>query len=224
MRLRCWTRPRRHGGCRWRSPHSRAHGGTHAPSRKRLLGGVVVAGRPSQDAALPIRRSTRRRPPGRFHRFAESSEVARDALRLGDHREQTHAAVASRAGEHVEAERSPQELSPRAIRPSSSDLRDVLRAWRGGRRRAFRRETSGAPTGSTSSTRCAAVAAIEARTHGIEGRSRESVARLSCTTSPGVRTKPRDSWALFAGWSEDLRYVTCVVPLAQAEHLDEIAP
>jgi hypothetical protein len=85
--LRCWTRPRRHGGCHWRSPHSRAHGGTHAPSRKRLLGGVVVAGRSSQDAALPIRRSTRRRPRGRFHRFAESSEVARHPLGLGDHRE-----------------------------------------------------------------------------------------------------------------------------------------
>ena len=79
-----------------------------------LLGGVVVAGRPSEHAALLVGRATRRRSRGRFRRLAKATKVARDALRFGDRSEQTHAPVAARACEHVEAERALQQLGPRA--------------------------------------------------------------------------------------------------------------
>ena len=65
---------------------ARTHHGIHAPSRGSvLLGGVVVAGRSSEDEALPERRTTRRRSRGRFGGFTASPEVARHALRVRDH-------------------------------------------------------------------------------------------------------------------------------------------
>jgi hypothetical protein len=76
------------------------------------------------------RRTTRRRSRRRLGGLAESTQVARDALGVGDHREQTHAALASRACEHDEARGSLQELGPRAIRTSSRHVRDVLHARR----------------------------------------------------------------------------------------------
>jgi hypothetical protein len=106
--------PRRHEDCRWRSAASRAHQGTRARSgRSALLGSVVAAGGSSQDAALPKRRPTRRSSRGRVGGLAESTKVARDALRLSDHRQQAHTSIASRAGEHVKAEGSAQELVAR---------------------------------------------------------------------------------------------------------------
>ena len=106
-----------------------------------LLGSLVAACRSAQDAALPVRRTARGRPRRRLGGLAETAEVARDARGVGDHREQTHAPLASRAREHVEAEGPLQELGPWAVRTTSRHVLDVLHARRACRRRALRRQT-----------------------------------------------------------------------------------
>jgi hypothetical protein len=64
----------------------------------------VIAGRSSKDAALPEGRPTRRLACGRLGRLTERGEIPRDALRLGDHRQEAEASVAPRARQDVEPE------------------------------------------------------------------------------------------------------------------------
>jgi hypothetical protein len=94
-------------------------GVANAPRPFRVLRGVhpssEVLRATAQHAALPEGRSPGRRPLGRFCRLAEVSQDALDGLRLGDYGEQLHPPFARRALEHVDAERSLEELCPRPV-------------------------------------------------------------------------------------------------------------
>jgi hypothetical protein len=60
----------------------------------------------AKHGALPVWRSAARRAARHLRRLADLGEVASDALGLGDHGEQLHAAVAGRAIEDIERERA----------------------------------------------------------------------------------------------------------------------
>jgi CheY-like chemotaxis protein len=68
----------------------------------------------SEDAAFPERRSASRDARGRFGCLADASQEARDALGFGDHGDERHGALASRAAD-VDLERTFQKLGPRPI-------------------------------------------------------------------------------------------------------------
>jgi len=123
---------------------TRVTGGAPHSAEPLLDAHFLADGRSSEDATLPVRRPAGGGSGWRVGGLAKSAEVARDALWVGDHREEAHAAFASRAGENLKPERPSQELGPRAIGPLARYVLDVLDAPRGCGRRALRGETRGA--------------------------------------------------------------------------------
>ena len=103
----------------------------------RPLRGVDVASPATQSSARPVRRSSWRRPRGRRDRFADCTQVARDARRLGHHRHETKSTPAVGARENIQRKRALQELRPRPIASSSPRRRRLVdtRPARAGSRR-----------------------------------------------------------------------------------------
>ncbi len=155
------------------------------------LRGVDVTGAATQSSARPERRSAGRRPRGRLDRFANGTQVARDARRLGHHRHETKLTAAVGARENIERKRSLQELGPRPIASSDPRGRRVVdaRLARGGSRRL---RASARFVGAACSpkpehrrtARCAAVAEAPPRTSASGARAGPDRSRSSHPRRP----------------------------------------
>src|SRR5262249_36261432 len=93
------------------------------PTPPRLPHGRALRRRPppqgpeAQHAALPVRRTARRRPTRHLGRLPRSGEVPGDARGTLDQPEQLHPPLAGRTSEDVHGERARQKFGPRAIAP-----------------------------------------------------------------------------------------------------------
>jgi len=133
-RFRPW-----HGGCETRPNCMRAQRGLYAPVAHALLGGLDATGTSTEHTTCPVRRSSSGPPLRHVGWLADAPQVPRDALRIGDEREQVHPSAAAWARQHVEPKGPFEKLRPRTIAASARALGHVRRGFEINRR--LRRET-----------------------------------------------------------------------------------